>query len=83
MKTLKRLTLAIALTLVVALSAFAGETQAPPCASPEPGETQAPPSACASMTLDEGGALSAPSAGDEYSVSDAALELAQLLLAIF
>lgn len=83
MKTLKRLTLAIALMLVVALSAFAGETQAPPCASPEPGETQAPPCASAPAMLDETGALPAAGAGDEYSVSDAVLELVPFLLAIF
>ena len=77
MKSLKRLCVAIALTLTIALSVMAGEIPSPPA----PGETQAPPCACGQMTLDESGAAS--SAANEYSVSDAALELAQLLLAIF
>lgn len=77
MKTLKRLCVAIALTLTIALSAFAGEIPSPPA----PGETQAPPCACGQMTLDESGDTS--SAANEYSVSDAALELVQQLLALF
>ncbi len=45
MKNLKRLGVAVALTIVLGLSAFAGETMTPPCAPPVPGETSAPPCA--------------------------------------
>jgi hypothetical protein len=45
MKNLKRLGAAVVLTFVLGLSAFAGETQTPPCSPPEPGETHAPPCA--------------------------------------
>ena len=45
MKNLKRLGAAVVLTFVLGLSAFAGETQTPPCSPPEPGETHTPPCA--------------------------------------
>jgi hypothetical protein len=47
MKNLRKLGATVVLTCVLALSAFAGETQTPPCAPPEPGETQTPPCAAA------------------------------------
>jgi hypothetical protein len=43
MKNLKRLVAAVVLTSVLGLSAFAGETDTPPCAPPAPGDTQTPP----------------------------------------
>jgi hypothetical protein len=43
MKNLRKLGAAPVLTCVLALSAFAGETHAPPCASTDPGEIHAPP----------------------------------------
>jgi hypothetical protein len=46
-KNLKKLSAAALLTLVLGLSAFAGETQTPPCSQPDPGETQTPPCAAA------------------------------------
>ena len=49
MKNLRKLGAAVVLTVVLALSAFAGETQTPPCA---PGEIQTPPCAAAVVDLD-------------------------------
>lgn len=43
MKTLRKLTSVIVLTLMLGLPAFSGETHTPPCAPPEPGETHTPP----------------------------------------
>ena len=47
MRKLKKLTAAIVLTFVVALSAFAGQTETPPCPVPEPGQTETPPCSAA------------------------------------
>lgn len=38
---------------VLAVSAFAGETQTPPCPSPDPGEMQTPPCSTAQLTTDD------------------------------
>jgi hypothetical protein len=80
MKSLKRLSAAIVLTLVFSLSAFAGEVNAPPCALPDPGEVNAPPCAAAQMTPESTapGEISTPPASntvDILSVVDAAMNL--------
>jgi hypothetical protein len=51
MKSVKRVFLAITLTIFVAGTAFAGETNAPPC--PNPGETNAPPCSDSQLLSDE------------------------------
>lgn len=53
MKNLGRLSTALLLTLVLGVSAFAGETNSPPCAPPAPGEVNSPPCAAAQMTPDD------------------------------
>jgi len=74
---------------VLAVVAFAGETQSPPCAPPEPGETQSPPCAAAQMIPGDSlapGETSAPpasNAGDATSVTELALDLLQSVLLIF
>jgi hypothetical protein len=84
MKTLKRLSAAFVLTFVLGLSAFAGETQTPPCAPPEPGQTDTPP--CAGQTIGDNsatpGVVSTPSASD-YLVAEAAISLFESLLPLF
>lgn len=86
MKTLKRLTLAVALMLVLGLSAFAGETQGPPCAAP--GQTETPPCA-ASMTTDGSlatGETSDPAtsnAAGSFPVAEVAVDLLQSVLLLF
>ena len=43
MKTLRKLASVIVMTLVLALPAFAGQTDTVPCASPAPGQTDTVP----------------------------------------
>jgi hypothetical protein len=47
MRNLQKLTAAVVLTFVLALSAFAGQTETPPCPVPEPGQTETPPCSAA------------------------------------
>ena len=74
---------------VLAVVAFAGETQSPPCAPPEPGETQSPPCAAAQMIPGDSlapGETSAPpasNAGDATSVTELAVGLLQSVLLLF
>jgi hypothetical protein len=84
MTILKRLGAAIALTLVLGVSAFAGDVETPPCTLPEPGQISTPPCAAAQMSFDDsaapGTALSTPASNtvDIVSVVDAALNLLSL-----
>ena len=86
MKNLKRLGVSVTLMFVLAVVAFAGETQSPPCA---PGETQSPPCAAAQMTPGESvasGETSSPpvsNAGDAPSVTELAVDLLQSVLLLF
>ncbi len=85
MKNLKKLGLSFALISVLALTAFAGETPTGPCA---PGQTDTPPCAMAQATDDsvapgETPTPPASTAGDEYSLADAAVDLLQSVLLIF
>ncbi|MDX6446111.1 MAG: hypothetical protein QOH71_3185 [Blastocatellia bacterium] len=81
MKNLKRLGVALALTFVLGVSAFAGEVNSPPCATPDPGEISTPPCAAAQMSPDASfapGEVNAPPASntvDILSVVDAAMNL--------
>ena len=52
MNNLRRLVVTLCLTSVLAVTAFAGETQTPPC-TPDPGTTQGPPCATAPLTTDD------------------------------
>jgi hypothetical protein len=89
MKNLKHLCVAIALTLTIALSAFAGEIPSPPCAPPDPGEIPSPPCSVAQNAPDDstvpGLTNSPPSVviSDEYSVGELAIEIAQHWLSIY
>ncbi len=89
MKNLKRLGVSVTLMFVLAVVAFAGETQSPPCAPPEPGETQSPPCAAAQMTPGESvasGETSSPpvsNAEDAPSVTELAVDLLQSVLLLF
>jgi hypothetical protein len=86
MKNLRRLGAAVALTLVLGLSAFAGDTMTPPCA---PGDTMTPPCTNAPATTDDGVAPSdlnagpAATAGSDYSVTGVAVDVLESLLSIF
>jgi len=49
MKKLRDLGGAVILTVAFALTAFAGQTDTPPCSIPEPGQTDTPP--CAQLAF--------------------------------
>lgn len=89
MKNLKRLGVSVTLLFVFAMAAFAGETNSPPCAPPEPGQTNTPPCAAALMTPGDSlapGETNAPpasNAGTEFSVADVAIDLLQGVLSLF
>ena len=55
MEKLKRLIVSLTLVSVLAISAFAGEIQSPPCA---PGEIQSPPCSSAPLLTDDPTVLS-------------------------
>jgi hypothetical protein len=81
MKKLKALGVAIALTFVLGAVAFAGETNAPPCAPPVPGETNTPPCAGGQTLGDSSGIVSTPPASDSgYLVAETAIALFESLL---
>ena len=80
MKNLRRLGLSLTLISVLAMAAFAGETNSPPCAPPEPGETNSPPCAAAQMTSDDNaatGEIGATAPSDTPSVVEVAMEALQ------
>jgi len=83
MKNLKKLSAAIALTFVLAMVAFAGETSSPPCA-PDGGQTNTPPCANAPMTAGSsvapGETNCPPASGDASSVAEMAVDLLQSVL---
>ncbi len=84
MKNLKRLGAAIALTFLLGMTAFAGETNAPPCTPPIPGETNAPPCTGGQMAGDSSGIVSTPSASDSgYLVAEVAITLFESLLPLY
>lgn len=73
MRNLKRLVVSVSLMSVLAITAFAGETQTPPCAPPDPGETQCPPAPCSSaqMTTEDSvvpGETESPPAADVSTI---------------
>jgi len=43
MKNIRKLSAVVVLTFVLAMSAFAGQTDTPPCPIPEPGQVETPP----------------------------------------
>ena len=56
MKNLRRLGAAVILTLALALSAFGGQIETPPCAAPEPGQIETPPCSIAPGDMNAPGA---------------------------
>lgn len=87
MKNLRRLGATVALTMVLGVSAFAGDTMAPPCAPP--GTTETPPCASAQVTVDDPlvpGSTNSPPASSsetEYSIAEATVDLLMNVLFLF
>lgn len=82
MKNLKKLSMAIALTFVTGMSAFAD-------CSTDPGEVHSPPCAAAQINPDDSTApeqvISTPVSGNEsdFQVSDAMIDILQTVLSLF
>ena len=87
MKTLKRLSIPVALTVMLAVAALAGATQALACTPPEPGETLTPPCATAQFVPDDsatpGQTDTPPSSSDTVSFADVAVDVVQGVLMLF
>jgi len=86
MRNLKLLGISITLLCVLSMTAFAGDTNSPPC-SPDPGATNSPPCASAQITADDsvapGAVNSPPASGVEISITEVALDLLVDALSIF
>jgi len=87
MKSLNRFVASLSLTLVLGLSAVAGEMSAPPCPTPDPGEMSSPPCSGAQSTSDDptlgqAGTLDA-SAVTQYVVVDTAIDFVGNVLSLF
>jgi hypothetical protein len=83
MKTLRKLTSVLVLTLMLGLPAFSGETDTPPCTSTDPGETHTPP--CSGTPTGDMGDPSTPStamAADD-TFTEIATEVLESMLWIF
>jgi len=84
MRNLKLLGISVTLLCVLSMTAFAGDTNSPPC-SPDPGATNSPPCAMSQITTDDAdvstdtGAL----AGSDYYVGEVAVDLLQSVLLLF
>ncbi len=79
MKRLKRMTMCVLVTLVVGLSALAGEVSSPPCPPPDPGEMSAPPCSATQLTSDDpvqGQTTDSTSVVTETVLTDTAIDLA-------
>ena len=81
MKTLSKLASVLALTLVLGLPAFAGQTDTPPCGAPEPGQTDTPPCQI-TPPGDTGGPSNSTTAADE-AFTEIMTEVLESMLSIF
>jgi hypothetical protein len=63
MKKLRKLGAVVVLTAGLALSAFAGQMETPPCAPPEPGQMETPPCTAASGDMGTSTATSSSPGG--------------------
>ena len=68
MKKLQKLGAAVVLTLVLSLSAFAGETPTPPCVNPALGQMETPP--CYAAAGDTNGPRVASTPSGDTSVAN-------------
>ena len=72
MTNLKRLVVTLSLITVLAVTAFAGETESPPCAPPDPGEMGTPPCSTAQQVTNDTtnpGETEAPPAAETVVIS--------------
>ena len=75
MKNLKMLGISVTLLCALSMSAFAGDTNSPPCV---PGDTSSPPCTSAAITAEDvaPGTVNSPPASEvEISVTEVAVDL--------
>jgi hypothetical protein len=82
MKTLRKLTSVLLLTLVFVLPAFAGQTDTPPCAAPEPGQTDTPPCQAAPGDMSTP-TFSSPASTADETFTEIATEVLESMLSIY
>jgi len=84
MKNLKLLGISVTLLSVLSMTAFAGDTNSPPCV---PGDTSSPPCASAQVTTDDDvapGSVNSPPASEvEISIAEVAVDFLVDALSIF
>jgi len=85
MKNLKLLGISVTLLCVLSITAFAGDTNSPPCA---PGDTNSPPCAMSQISADEPETSTdtvapASTAEPSYLVSEVTVALLQSVLLLF
>ena len=83
MKTFSKLASVLALTLVLGLPAFAGQTDTPPCGSPEPGQTDTPPCQLTPPGDTGGPTNSPPATAADEAFTEIITEMLQSMLSIF
>lgn len=90
MKNLRKLGAAVALTCLIGLPVFAGQTDNPPCAPPEGGQTSTPPCATAPGDVETPGESTVPGdlgtptlASSETSLSEIAANVFLNFLPLF
>jgi hypothetical protein len=83
MKTLRKLSSVIVLTLVLGLPGFAGQVETPPCPMPEPGQVETPP--CQGTAPDDMSGLSnSPTAmAANSTLTEIATDALESMLSIF
>ena len=90
MKTLRKMCAVVVLTFVLAMSAFAGQTETPPCPIPEPGQVETPPCSAApgdmetsTLTSTSGDLGASTVANDEMSFTKIATDVFLYYLPLF
>ncbi len=84
MKTLRKLTSVLVLTLMLGLPAFAGQLDTPPCAPPAPGQLDTPPcQGTAPGDTSEPPSVSSILTATDETVTEIATEVLKSLLSIF
>ena len=83
MKTLRKLSSILVLTLVLALPGFAGQLETPPCPPPQPGQLETPPcqGTAPSDTNDPSDSSTATTVDQTFT--EMATELLESMLSIF
>jgi hypothetical protein len=81
MKTLRKLSSVLVLTLVLVLPAFAGQLETPPCAEPVPGQLETPP--CQGTSPGDMGTPTSTATTADVTLAEVATQIVESMLSIF